>query len=190
MNLFKRIFSNKEGGIHVHDLAVIPLNLMKEKGSPFNDWVPPDIEVPDEMMQMCNYYTWLYQLFVYYAVANEVLGYDIAEKIIEIQDESANDILDSNLFKIKNSVKKINSAVCKFNESPEISEEDQEEMPLEFSMAKEFFLSGDYDPFNYKDQGLVSEHFAVLGLCLVQGKDSALKVFKPQLQQIAESISA
>lgn len=160
-------------------------------GAPFDDWKTNEVEVPEGMITICAYYAWLYQLYMFYIISLEIFGSEIADKVVEIQDAEVKNVLDTNLFNIKKSITDIHQAVIRLLENPEFDNmEENSSLPLEYSMAKEFVYSGKYDPFKFTEEHFDSGQIAILGLCLLHCKESAVANFSKILNDIANSIVA
>lgn len=180
MSFIRKIFGRKAKKISLTKLAKIPLELMKSKTHPFDDWQDPEVDVPEDMRQLFNFYAWLYQLYMFYMIASETLGNGLAVKIIEDLSESEKQILGSNLFNIYENINNIHAAIQQLLENPVIEDIEGElnEMPLEYGLAKQFLFTRDFSPMKFKEKDIDLGEVAILGLCLSHAKQPAISYWE------------
>jgi len=186
MSFTDKLLGRNKGKASLAKMAQIPLVLMDSKSPPFDDWQDPEVNIPEDLKQMFNYYSWLYQLYMFFVVTSERFGNDLAVKIIEKVDESEQKILGTTSFNIYENINSIHLAIQQLIESPIIEDMDGElsEMPLEYGLAKRFLLSGDFSPIKFEEEDVGLNEVAILGLCLFHAKQSALTQFENVISNI------
>ena len=186
MSFIRKIFSGKSKKMDLSSFAQLPLKLMDTKSPPFDDWKDPDVDVPEDLRQMFNLYTWLYQLFMFYMLTSDALGNEMAVRVVELQDKAEGDILGSTMFNIYENMNNIKTSIEQLIESPivEDMEGEQTEMPLEYGLAKKFLFSGEFSPLKFKEENVDLGEVANLGLCLFHAKQPAIAYFEALLSKI------
>ena len=180
MSFIKNIFKGKKEKVILSKFALIPLELMEAKTHPFDDWQDPEVEIPEDMRQIFNFYAWLYQLYMFYLITSESLGNDLAVKVIEKLSESEQSILGSNLFNIYQNTNKIHITLHQLLEQPVVEDMDGEpnEMPLEYGLAKRFLFSDEFSPVKFGEENIDLGEVASLSMCLFHAKQSAINYFE------------
>jgi hypothetical protein len=178
MSFIRNVFKSKK--VDWSKFAQIPLKLMESKSPPFDDWQDPEVDVPEDMRKIFNFYAWLYQLYMFYMITSDSLGNDLAVKIVEQLSEAEENILGTTSFNIYENINNIHVAIHQLLENPVVEDMDGEpsEMPLEYGLAKRFLFSGEYSPLKFKEEDIDLGEVSILGLCLFHAKQPAIAYFE------------
>lgn len=174
-------------------LASLPVYQMIKEVTPFDNWRPPEAEIPDELVETFKIYTWLYQMYVFYALIGGRYGKEIADRVLRLQAERLNKIPGGLGNDLDAAIKQIHTTVARLDGKPQMLQVNGKDVciPIEYSIALDFLIVGRDAPF-YMDPELYSggsipemngTDFALCE-CLEHGKQSAAGYFQPLLDEV------
>jgi hypothetical protein len=152
--------------------SVIPAAKMVQREDPFNDWRPTEEAIPENLSADFQGCVWMYQMYVFFILAEARFGTEIAEVILGDQVGFLEQMTLGMGRQLKEGVEKIRAVVSTAAETPlEIEANGQKvAVPIDYAVAYAFFPNQSWADA----QSLVR--------CLEHGKYSAREAFEPFIQ--------
>lgn len=178
--------------VNFETLASLPIYQMMKEVTPFDNWRPADTEIPDELAESFKVYTWLYQIYVFYALIGARYGKEIADRVLRLQAERLNKIPGGLGNDLDTAIKQIHTTVVRTEGKPQTLHVNGKDvcLPIEYGIALDFLILAQDSPF-YVDREIFSDSIPemngadfALCECLEHGKQSALEYFQPLLDEV------
>jgi len=168
--------------------ANLPLFQMLQEDPPFSDWLNPESQIPEDLVDTFKIYVWMYQLYVFYILTAQRYGYEIADKVVNLQVERLNKASEELGQQLSIAISQIHNNVVRQAGEPHFVNINGEEieMPVEYGIAIEFLFIGSDAPFSVNEEELKAGQMPetngadfALAECLEFGKNSAQSYFEP-----------
>jgi len=151
--------------------SVVPAAKMAQGESPFDDWSPADVNIPEGLESDFKGCVWLYQMYVFYIFSDARFGADTAETILNHQAAFLDALAAGSGKQMREGLEKMKTVASALLQNPEMEVDGRKiAVPMEYGIVYAFFPETTWDSAT------------VLVRCLEHGKTSARAIFEPFIE--------